>query len=129
MRSTLKSRKFLVAVGFVFCMLAVSCSRSKEIDIADANSLELHPGVHWALVHEPYAAFRKEPSFESPVIGNSRRGEVMQVLGSRYITTGTGRNEHTVVWYSFEQGWLDEGLVTIFGNKYKAVTAAKSFAD
>lgn len=109
--------------------LFVSCGRTKMIDISDSNSLELSPSVDWALVHEPYAAFRKEPSFESPVVAHARRGEIMQVLGNRYVTTGSGKNEHTVVWYWFEQGWLDESLVTLYDNRFKAQAVAESYSD
>ena len=109
--------------------LFVSCGRTKMIDISDSNSRELSPSVDWALVHEPYAAFRKEPSFESPVVAHARRGEIMQVLGNRYVTTGAGKNEHTVVWYWFEQGWLDESLVTLYDNRFKAQAVAESYSD
>ena len=109
--------------------LFVSCGRTKMIDISDSYSRELSPSVDWALVHEPYAAFRKEPSFESPVVAHARRGEIMQVLGNRYVTTGSGKNEHTVVWYWFEQGWLDESLVTLYDNRFKAQAVAESYSD
>ena len=113
--------------SFLIVLLFFSCKKNKGIDISDVNSLELSPTVDWALVHEPYAAFRKEPSFESPVIAHARRGEIMQVLGKRYVTTGSGRNEHTAVWFYFEQGWLDESLVTLYDNKFKAQSVAESY--
>ncbi len=109
--------------------LFVSCGRTKMIDISDSNSRELSPSVDWALVHEPYAAFRKEPSFESPVVAHARRGEIMQVLGNRHVTTGSGKNEHTGAWYWFEQGWLDESLVTLYDNRFKAQAVAESYSD
>ena len=107
----------------------VSCGRTKMIDISDSNSRELSPSVDWALVHEPYAAFRKDPSFESPVVAHARRGEIMQVLGDRYVTQESGRSTHTVVWYSFELGWLDESLVTIYDNKFKAEGVAATYTE
>ncbi|MBQ2601262.1 MAG: hypothetical protein II584_02570 [Treponema sp.] len=113
----------------VLALPLASCSRNRTIDISDSNSIELSPTVDWALVREPYAAFRKDPSFESPVASHARRGEIMRLLGKKYVTTGTGKNEHTTVWYSFEQGWLDESLVTLYDNKFKAQAVADSYTE
>lgn len=122
-------KKLILAFVVFVSIASVSCTRNRVIDISATDSLELYPGVKWALIHEPYAAFRQEPSFESLVVDHARRGEIMQVLGSQYVTTVSGKNDHTVIWYNFDKGWLDESLLTIFDNKYKAQTVAKTYEN
>ena len=119
----------ITILSLAVMLFLVSCNGNKQIDISPSNSIALSPGIKWALVHEPFAAFRKEPSFESPVVANARRGEIMQVLGDRYVTQESGRSTHTVVWYSFELGWLDESLVTIYDNKFKAEGVAATYTE
>lgn len=123
-------KKFLCSA--LFCILIFSlfsCKKNGTIVLDDSESLGLSPGIEWAMIQEPYAAFRKEPNFESPVSAHARRGEIMQVLGNRYVDTGSGKNAHIVVWYLFEQGWLDESLVKVYDNKLKAMSVAKQYSD
>ena len=109
-----RSLKYIALLAFAVILVS-SCRKEKSINVANLESLSLTPGVEWAVVQEPYAAFRKGPS---------RRGEVLQVVGKSYVTTGSGRSKSVSMWYKFEEGWLDERSIILYDNRLKAQKAS-----
>ncbi|MCR5495895.1 MAG: hypothetical protein K6F15_09685 [Treponema sp.] len=100
-----------------FASFFSSCSKNKEIILDNSSPLAMAPDVQWALVIEPYSAFRKESDWSSEVMGHCRKGEIFQILGA------TMDNEKSV-WLNFSFGWLPSNSVEVYSNKYKAETAA-----
>lgn len=113
--------KFLkvVFVLFVLCSVLCSCSKKKEEVIVFDNSypLALAPDVSWAVVTDPYAAYKKNPEWVSEVLGHCRKGDILQVMGK---STDSNNDD----WYSFETGWLPASCIAIYSNRFKAKTAS-----
>jgi len=96
-------------------LVCTSCKNRKEETILLDNSqpLALAPDVTWAVVSNPYAAYKKEVGWDSESVGHCRKGDILQVLGR----SQTKKNE---VWYYFEEGWLPGECLLIYSNRYKA---------
>ncbi len=118
------NKKILVFL-LILMSLFVSCKKtSKKDQIVFDNSypLALAPDVIWALVTDPYAAYRELMDWHSENNGHVRRGEILQVLGK-------AEDEDDVTWYKFEEGWLPASCLLIFSNRMKAQTAASQLKD
>lgn len=100
--------------------MAVSCVNKKEevIVFDDSYPLALAPDVSWAVVTDPYAAYKSEPDWNSDAVGHCRKGEILQVVGK---STDKDNGE----WYSFENGWLPSNCIAIYSNRFKAKTASE----
>lgn len=116
--------KRLVVCFAVILVLFCSCSGKKEETIVFDNSypLALSPDVSWAVVTEPYAAYKLEPSWTADAKGHCRKGEILQVMGKSVDSENTS-------WYFFEDGWLPQNCISIYSNRYKAKTAAEQFGE
>ncbi len=116
-------RNFLVLSVFLL-MIFSSCNKKETIVLKEDDPLSLTPGVEWALVSEPYAAFRESPEFESTISSHARRGDILMVQGKQLCHDA--ETSRTYTWYLFEEGWLESSSVTIYDNKLKADSAAKN---
>lgn len=118
------NKKILGLTAIVLSALCLSsCNRSKKIIFDTSDPLALTPGIEWAVVMEPYAAFRKDATFESEVSAETRRGEIIQVLGKNVVYNGKNAPTQRTTWYKFQKGWLDESVITVYDNKLRAETA------
>ncbi|MBR5645969.1 MAG: hypothetical protein IKX23_04950 [Treponema sp.] len=117
-------KKINFIVLFLLALFIVSCKAKREEKIILDNSepLALVPDVSWALITDPYAAYRKDYNWESENVGHCRRGEILRVVGKSI-------DQDNFEWYLFEEGWLPSSCLTVYSNRYKAVNAAKSFKD
>ena len=99
----------------LFSFLIIGCAKKDETEIILDNSepLALAPDVQWAVVSEPYAAFKESKDWSASVIGHCRKGDILQVKGKSLDS----KNE---VWYYFEQGWLPSSSVLVYNNRLKA---------
>lgn len=95
--------------------LVTSCTNRKEDTILLDNSqpLALAPDVSWAVVSNPYAAYKKDIGWDSESVGHCRKGDIIQVLGR----SQDSRNEY---WYYFKDGWLPGECVLVYNNRLKA---------
>ena len=115
--------KYVKNVLFIFLILITfsiftGCEKQEEtIVFDDEYPLALSPSVNWAVVREPYAAYREECSWTSSVIGHCRRGEILQVVGSSIDADGDK-------WCHFENGWLPSSCLNIYSNRLKAERVA-----
>ncbi|MCR5612130.1 hypothetical protein [Treponema sp.] len=111
---------------FTICsLLFFSCNKNKdEIQFSNTDILSLDPTISWAVVTEPYAAFRKEPSWGANTMDHCRFGDVLMIQGCR-ITESMNDPASKEVWYSFDQGWLSESSITVYKNKFKAQKASE----
>ena len=99
----------------LFSFLIIGCAKKDETEIILDNSepLALAPDVQWAVVSEPYAAFKESKDWSASVIGHCRKGDILQIKGKSLDS----KNE---VWYCFEQGWLPSSSVLVYNNRLKA---------
>jgi len=117
--------KRLYAVFFLVCMTVFfgSCSdRNKTVVLDDSEPLALAPDVSWAVVIDPYAAYRKDTVWDAEVIGHSRKGDILQVLGKSVVNSSEN-------WYKFKAGWLPGSSVNIYNNRLRAQTAAEQLIE
>ena len=114
----------LVRIWAVLCLLLVpflaGCHRrSGLIDMTSAPLLQVD--AEWALVVDPYALYRSEPSLSAPTAGYGRRGDLQEVQGRRIVT----ENKEQTLWLQFDLGWLPETSVQLYTNQLKAASAAR----
>ncbi|MCK9170063.1 MAG: hypothetical protein M0P01_06570 [Treponema sp.] len=114
-------KKFICATVFFIVLSCVMTGCAKktggEIMFDNSEPLALAPDVSWSVVLDPYAGYRKLPSWNSAVTSYCRKGDILQVLGETAVK-GSGN------WYEFKNGWLPETAVTVYNNRLKAETAA-----
>lgn len=113
--------------AFLFlCLLLCfsSCKKAgKEVIVLDnSQPLALAPDISWALVTDPYAAFRETLDWDSEIKSYCKKGEILQVQSRSF-------DKKKNYWYKFEQGWLPESSISIYSNRMKAQTAQKDLKD
>ncbi|MGI5172218.1 hypothetical protein H0R92_01265 [Treponema sp. OMZ 840] len=91
------------------------------IDINAAEHIVL--GERWALITDPYAAYRIKPSDGASIVGHGRQGDIIQVKGTAIAVDGL--NAKRSLWYQFSTGWLPEKTIQVYSNKLKAEFAAE----
>lgn len=111
-----KALFFLLAASLLF----FSCAKKADIVLDNSDPLALAPDVQWALVNDPYAAFRSETSWNAEAVGYCKQGEYFPIMGISSVRGAQGSER----WYSFEEGWLPESAVTVYPNKLRAAKAA-----
>lgn len=112
--------KKLIFFSFLlfFCLFA-SCNRNKEIVFDSSEPLALAPDIQWAVVIEPYAAFRKNTDWSSEANGHCRKGDILQIKGKAVFNNSEN-------WYFFDEGWLPESVLDVYSNRFKAKSAAEN---
>ncbi len=132
----MRSRRFLSGLFLLLALslLFSSCRRKAEgaIDfgLPGEEPLDYLPGVEWAVIMDPVAAFREDAGFENKVLQHARRGDVLMVTGKKISSVkdsdGTVR---VVTWYGFDRGWLVEDSLSIYGNRMNARAAASKLLE
>ena len=102
---------FLSLLSF-FC---ISCKKDNTIYFDESEPHSLTPDISWALVSEPYVAFRESADWSSEVKGHCRKNDILEVKGTSISSSG--------IWYYFDGGWLPSSSVLIYSNRFKALTA------
>ncbi|MDE5899090.1 MAG: hypothetical protein K2H09_07515 [Treponemataceae bacterium] len=110
-------RKSVLVCLAAALFVLTACRRERAIEFDDSNPLALAPDVSWAVVVEPYAAFRTAAEWNAESGGHCRKGDILQILGKDF-------GEEQTVWYRFEGGWLPETAVAVYNNRFRAKTAA-----
>jgi len=101
----------------------LSCSGKKnQIVFDNSDPLSTDVEVQWAIITDPYAACRAEPSYESETINHFRKGVLVQIKGQQTVKTD-GLYEK---WYNFDEGWVTGSALKVYSNKLKAEKALKS---
>ncbi|MGN0740067.1 MAG: hypothetical protein ACI4LX_07840 [Treponema sp.] len=115
---------FLLSV-FSICFFSSCKARNEQIVFQENDVINLNPSISWAVVTEPYAAFRKESSWDSSALDHCRLGDVLMIEGCAILNK---KNDSSAkeIWYRFDKGWLVESSVSVYQNKLKAQKAAAS---
>lgn len=118
--------KKIVILFFTALMIITmfSCKKAgKEVIVLDnSQPLALAPDIQWALVTDPYAAFRENLDWDSEIKSYCKKGEILQIISRSFDSK---RN----YWYKFEQGWLPESSLSVYSNRMKAQTAKNELKD
>ncbi|MFA6937152.1 MAG: hypothetical protein WCQ67_02850 [Treponema sp.] len=122
----MKNKIFKIFALLLICTIVCSCNKNKDIVFDEKSDEYLTPGVEWAVVTDPYAAYRTNAGFENTVSGEGRRGDIVLVIGKCSVNNKGSSSEETTEWYKFEKGWLDSSVISLYDNKMKAVSAATS---
>lgn len=103
-------------------MLIFSCAKKEDeiIFLDNREPLALAPDVQWAVVNEPYVAFKENKEWTSSVTGHCRKGDVLQVKGKSV-------DSKKEVWYLFEEGWLPSASILVYSNRLKAQKVSDSY--
>lgn len=106
----------------LFSMLIFSCAKKEDeiIFLDNREPLALAPDVQWAVVNEPYVAFKENKEWTSSVTGHCRKGDVLQVKGKSV-------DSKKEVWYLFEEGWLPSASILVYSNRLKAQKVSDSY--
>ena len=117
-------RLFFVLIGIITILTCFSCKKNKEevIIFDQTHPLSLAPDIEWALVTDPYAAYKSSTDWNAEITGHCRRGEILMVYAK-------SMDKEKNVWYQFEDGWLPQKCLKIYTNRYKAQTAAEALKD
>ena len=121
-------KRILVFVGFFFCLYFVSCTKNDgQLEMQSLAPQDLSPRIEWALIKDPYAACRKDASYESETIASFRKGEIYEIKGNCTVVIDKGeKDEKKELWYALEDGWTPSSAVKVYSNKLKAEQAKKS---
>lgn len=115
--------KFWVSAFLIllFSVLCISCQKKSAETIVFDNThpLALAPDVEWAVVTEPYAAFKVNDEWDAATSGHCRKGEIIQVKGKSVDADKEN-------WYYFDGGWLPQSCISVFSNRYKAQTVSNN---
>ena len=112
----MKKNVFIIFLFFLFLSFA-GWKKNNEIKFDNSYPLATSPDVEWAVVVEPYVAFRKTTEWDSEILGHCRKGDILQVQGSSI-------SSDNVQWFKFIHGWLPFGSVEIYSNRLRAQTFA-----
>lgn len=117
-------KKIITLFIFAILFLNISCFNKKEETIVFDSSypLALSPDVSWAVVNDPYVAYKEDVDWNSKITGHSRKGEILQVLG-------TSKDSDNQTWYKFDLGWLPSSCLTVYSNRYKAQSVSNSMKE
>lgn len=118
-------RKLLSFYFILICLFALSgCHKNDELVIVldSSEPLALAPDVEWAVVTDPYAAYKKECNWTSGVAGHCRKGDILMVKGKSV-------SSEKETWYYFEQGWLPYSCVSIYSNQLKAKSVSETLLN
>lgn len=117
-------KKIFLFQFILFCLNFTSCYKKADdvIDVSDAVPLSLAPDVTWAVISDPYAAYKDDKSWDAETNGYCRKGDILKVDGKSSDETG-------VEWYKFKDGWLPASSLSVYNNRYKAQSVAKSYDD
>lgn len=120
----MKPHYFLLALAVLSLTLSVSgCSRADRDETVDLSLFEtMQSDGEWAVISEPYVAFREAPDPSSNVMAHGRLGDIAHVEGKALVPVE--KENTSVIWYRFEIGYVAENSVVIYPNKLKAQSAA-----
>jgi hypothetical protein len=111
----------IVCVSGAALLLLCGCVRKNvPLTLDNSDPLALDPGIEWAVVHDPYAAYRKTAGYDAPVTAHCRKADILQVTGRCTVRIDT--TDET--WYAFRDGWLPGNSIDIYSNKFRAKSAA-----
>lgn len=117
----LLKKVFFISLILISACSFMGCEKQEETIVFDNQyPLALSPNVQWAVVKEPYAAYKNSFDWDAAVVGHCRRGEILFVLGQSIDSEGA-------TWCHFENGWLPESCLVIYNNRLKAQRVSEAY--
>ena len=113
-------KNLLAAFALVFLFFSCGKNRDVEIPLDNSDPLALAPDIKWALVDDPYAAFRDNAFWDAEAVAYCKKGDLFPILASASVMGERGPE----TWYLMERGWLPESVVSVYPNKFRAAKAA-----
>jgi len=113
-----KSAVTILLILTFICSFSCNVKKDEIIVFDNSEPLALAPDISWAVVSDPYAAYRDDIGWNVKGNGHCRRGEILQIKGKSI-------DKNKEVWYSFENGWLPASCVNVFDNRLKAENFSK----
>ncbi len=114
-----KTALFFITAALCFSLFCSCSGNGKQITFDESDPLALDIEVQWAIITDPYAACREEPSYSSETVSHFRKGELARITGEQTVKTD-GKYEK---WYNFDRGWVSGSAVKVYSNKLKAQKA------
>ena len=117
--------KFFFILFLSLCVISLAACKKNKVEIIEFDNtypLALAPDVQWAVITEPYATYKQNIGWDSPIEGHCRKGDVLQILGNASDDNGE-------IWYRFLDGWLHSSCLTVYSNRYKAQSVSDSLKD
>lgn len=113
--------KVLFVIALVCSVLLCGCKKNEnEVIVFDnTHPLAIAPNIEWAVVNDPYAAYRKESNWDSAVSGHCRKGDILQIYGKSIDAQKDS-------WFLFESGWLPANCLSVYSNRLKAKSASEA---
>lgn len=106
----------------VFLMFS-GCYRNENQNTVDLSVFEtIHSDGEWAVLADPYVAYRDAPDPSSNVRAHGRLGDIARVTGKSLVPDV--KTQTSLIWYQFEDGFVAESAVVIYPNRLQAQAAA-----
>lgn len=109
----------ILFIGLFFFSLVGCFKDGTKIVFDNSDPLAMDIEVQWAVITAPYAACRKEPSYQAETIAHFRRGALVQIKGVQTVIS----DDLAEKWYNFDEGWVVGNALTVYSNKLKAQKA------
>ncbi len=115
-------RLFPFAITFCILLVTVSCKNNDgPLQFEELNDLEVFPTIQWAVIKNPYVACYKEAGYESVIISNLRKGDLVQIEGNCTVQVDSKKRE---TWYAVSGGWIPSSAMTIY-NSYRCALSVQ----
>lgn len=114
--------KSFAFAAVILAVLLAGCKKQTGIELDERHTLSLAPDIKWAVIKEPYVAYRTDKSWDAPTGGYERKGEILQVFGTSSAKDGG-------VWFKFEGGYLPASAVVIESNRYRAERTSQAMKE
>lgn len=112
--------RVVLYIFFSICLciffLHACTGKDDSVFIDVSNTSNIATSSQWAVITEPYVAYRVRSLSTGDISAHGRVGDIIEVIGSDINISGKTRE----VWYQFENGWLPETSISMQSNKLKA---------
>ena len=118
----MKRYLFFITAIFFIALSFFSCTRTKVKQVDLSQIEEIRADNKWGVITSPYATYFEKPDDENETSMHGRKGDIIKILGKQIQIDGKNR----IVWYKFENGWIQENDIAICTNHLQAkITAEK----
>ncbi len=118
----------LILLTLIMLLSLPGCVVKDDMNTVDLSLFEtMHEDGEWAVVTEPYVAFRERPEPSSNVAAHGRLGDIVQIQGKSLVPDE--KQNASTLWYLFEEGYVSSSSVVVYSNRLQAQTAAANLSQ